>query len=150
MAIVGAFIFGLYALLALGLYAADIVHPAVIVVGILSVIAGQYFLGVRAAVRGLDIVELPEDEFPEIHRRTHNLSERMEIAPPKLFIGDFGGPNAFAVGRRGSGVVVLSKSLLEVLDLDEVQGVVAHELAHLKNRDSVLMGIGYTIASIIG
>jgi heat shock protein HtpX len=64
-------------------------------------------------------------------------------------IARMGVPNAFAVGRRGAGTVVVSEELVQMLDMDEVEGVLAHELAHIDNRDVVMMVLGQGVASIV-
>ncbi len=56
----------------------------------------------------------------------------MGLEKPRLMVADMGVPNAFATGRKGAGVVVVSTELMQILDEDELEGVVAHELAHLK------------------
>jgi len=63
---------------------------------------------------------------------------------------EMGVPNAFAVGRKGAGVVVISEELMGILDQEELEGVIAHELAHIRNRDVVMMVIGQSIASLVG
>jgi heat shock protein HtpX len=74
----------------------------------------------------------------------------MDIDKPRLMVAEMGVPNAFAVGRKGAGVVVVSKEIIQLLDHDELEGVIAHELAHIKNRDVVLMVLGQSIASMVG
>jgi heat shock protein HtpX len=66
-----------------------------------------------------------------------------------MMVADMGAPNAFAVGRRGAGTVVVSTELIRALDIDELEGVLAHELAHVDNRDVVMMVLGQGIASIV-
>ncbi|MFB6177244.1 MAG: M56 family metallopeptidase, partial [Halobaculum sp.] len=79
-----------------------------------------------------------------------DLSAEMRIEKPTLMLAEMGAPNAFAVGRQGDATVVVSKSLLAVLETDEIDSVLAHELAHVKNRDVVLMVLGQSIASLVG
>jgi heat shock protein HtpX len=73
----------------------------------------------------------------------------MGIDKPRLMIASMGVPNAFAVGRKGAGTVVVSQELLRTLDDKEVEGVLAHELAHIRNRDVVMMVLGQGVASIV-
>ena len=73
----------------------------------------------------------------------------MGIDKPRLMIASMGVPNAFAVGRKGAGTVVVSQELLRTLDDAEVEGVLAHELAHIRNRDVVMMVLGQGVASIV-
>ena len=112
--------------------------------------AAQYKLGKWLALRGVDARDMPEDEYPEVHRTVERLSGDMEIPKPRLMVGRMGVPNAFAVGRKGAGVVVVSETLLELLEDDELEGVLAHELAHVKNRDVVLMVLGQSVAQLLG
>ena len=76
-------------------------------------------------------------EAPQLHRVGAELAERAGIARPELLVYPADMPNAFAIGV-GRGVVALSTGLLRLLDLRELRGVLAHEFAHLKNRDSAL------------
>jgi len=79
---------------------------------------------------------------PERDRRLLNVVEEMAIAAgvpvPKACVMEGGGLNAFAAGRRPSeGVIAVTQGLLERLDREELQGVVAHEMAHIRNRDTL-------------
>lgn len=150
MAVVSTILFGFYLLLAwiglsLGLGLPVIAGGLVVFIGI------QYAVGKWSVVQQVGAKPLPEDEFAAFHEAFAELSDEMGFAePPELMIADLGAPNAFAVGRKGSGVVVVSPELIELLDFDEAAGVAAHELAHLKNRDSVMMVVGESISSIVG
>ena len=85
----------------------------------------------------------------EIHERVESLASDMGIEKPRLMLASMGVPNAFAVGRKGAGTVVVSEELLQRLEMDEVEGVLAHELAHISNRDVVMMVLGQGVASIV-
>jgi heat shock protein HtpX len=74
----------------------------------------------------------------------------MGIDKPRLMVAEMGMPNAFAVGRKGAGVVVVSQEIIDLLERDELEGVLAHELAHINNRDVVMMLLGQSIASMVG
>jgi len=76
-------------------------------------------------------------EAPEIHRMAEELAHRARISVPKLAIYPSDMPNAFALGTKG-GIIALSTGLIHALDRRELKGVMAHEFAHLKNRDSLL------------
>ena len=83
--------------------------------------------------------ELSVWEAPDLHRIAERLSTRAGISMPVLAVFHSEMPNAFAIGvGGGSGVVAVSDGLLRILDLREIAGVLAHEFAHLKNRDSIL------------
>lgn len=150
MSVVSAMIFGFYLLLvkvglAIGLGLPFIVAGLVLFVGI------QYLVGTRGVLRQVDAIDLPEDDFRAFHEEFEAAATEMGFdEPPRLLVAEMGVPNAFAVGRKGKGAVVVSEELIELLDFDEAAGVTAHELAHLKNRDSIIMVIGESISTIIG
>jgi len=150
MAIVGTILFAFY--LGVATFVTAMTGaPFVLVfgVGIVVVPALQYKLGKWMALRGAD--EMPEEgQYAEIHRTVESLSRDMGIPKPKLMVMDMGVPNAFAVGRKKAGVVAVSPQLLQLLDRDELEGVLAHELAHIRNRDVVTMVVGQSIAMLVG
>jgi len=149
MAVVGSFLFAFYAVAAVVAMGAFGVSPALVAVGSVAFVGVQYKIGKWAALRSVGAEEMPEDRYPEIHRRVESLSASMGIDKPRLMVASMGVPNAFAVGRKGAGTVVVSEELLGLLDADEVEGVLAHELAHVRNRDVVMMVLGQGVASIV-
>jgi len=151
MAIVGSLLFLFYAvaagvaMLAFG----EGVLPLVIV-GSILLVGIQYKVGKWAALKSVGAEDMPEDRYREIHQSVEQLSRDMGIEKPRLMIARMGVPNAFAVGRKGAGTVVVSEELIQLLDFDELEGVLAHELAHIRNRDVVMMVVGQGIASVVG
>ncbi len=115
--------------------------------GLLLCLGVQYWVGIRRALRSVNAVELPADSEPV--QRTHELAADLDVAPPKLSVGAFGSPNAFAVGRRGRGHIVVSRSLIEILDEEELDAVLVHELSHLRSRDTIPMLLGQGSAGIV-
>jgi heat shock protein HtpX len=152
MAVVGTLLFAFYAAAGLVVYAmyGEGAIPLVLA-GSVLLIGFQYKVGKWAALRSVGAQDMPEDgQYAEIHQRVESLSRDMGIDKPRLMVAEMGVPNAFAVGRKGAGTVVVSTELLRILDRDEVEGVLAHELAHIANRDVVMMVLGQGIASIVG
>lgn len=93
---------------------------------------------------------LPLDKAPRIHEIVEELSARLKIPKPKLYIIDVDHPNAFATGRDPShSAVVLTKGILKILDYRELRGVLSHELSHIKNRDILVGTLAATIAGAI-
>ncbi len=87
---------------------------------------------------------------PELHRIVAELAERAGLPMPRVYLMDNPQPNAFATGRNPeNSAVAVTTGLLETLDRDEVAGVIAHELAHIHNRDTLIMTITATIAGAI-
>jgi heat shock protein HtpX len=149
MALAGSMLFALYAVaavIAMGAFGAPL---WLVLVGSVAFVGVQYKLGKWMAIRSVGAEELSPDRHPDIHRRVEALSEDMGIDKPRLMIARMGVPNAFAVGRKGAGTVVVSQELLQRLSPEEVEGVLAHELAHIRNRDVVMMVLGQGVASIV-
>lgn len=90
-------------------------------------------------------------EAPQLYAMTQRLAERAGIPMPRLYVIHEDQPNAFATGRSPErGVVAVNTGLLELMTEREVAGVIAHELAHIKNRDTLIMAVTATIAGAIG
>ncbi|MFB6152489.1 MAG: M48 family metallopeptidase [Haloarculaceae archaeon] len=149
MAVVGSILFAFYAVAAVVAMAAFGVPLALVLVGSVLFVGVQYKIGKWAALRSVGADDMPEDGYPEIHDRVESLADEMGIEKPRLMVARMGVPNAFAVGRKGAGTVVVSQELLRRLEPDEVEGVLAHELAHIRNRDVVMMVLGQGVASIV-
>lgn len=87
---------------------------------------------------------------PELFDMVEDLSARAGIPRPKLYIIEDRQPNAFATGRNpANGAIAVTSGLVSLLSAEEVAGVVAHELAHIKNRDTLIMTITATLAGAI-
>ncbi|WP_254821134.1 M48 family metallopeptidase [Haloglomus halophilum] len=152
MVVVGTILFAFY--LAAGTFAAAMLGLPlipVLAVGILVVPAAQYKLGKWLATRKAE--EIPAEatgQYGQVRQMTLQLAEEMDVPEPTVMRMRMGVPNAFAVGRKGAGVVCVSEELVAMLDRDELEGVIAHELAHIKNRDVITMVIGQSIGMIVG
>lgn len=91
---------------------------------------------------------LPYDEFPEVHHIVKEVARKAGIPKPKIYIAPIHQPNAFATGRNPeNGVIVLTYGILRLLNMRELKGVIAHEISHIKNRDTLIQTIS---ASIVG
>jgi heat shock protein HtpX len=87
---------------------------------------------------------------PDLHRMVQELAARAELPMPRIFIMDNPQPNAFATGRNPqNAAVAVTTGLMQSLSREELAGVVAHELAHIKHHDTLLMTITATIAGAI-
>ncbi|MBW2472329.1 MAG: zinc metalloprotease HtpX [Deltaproteobacteria bacterium] len=94
--------------------------------------------------------EVSAQQAPELYEMVRTLSRRAELPMPRLFIIPQDAPNAFATGRNPEhAVVAVTRGLLNIMDRDEVSGVLAHELAHVKNRDILIGSIAATMAGAI-
>jgi heat shock protein HtpX len=91
------------------------------------------------------------EQAPQLYAMTRQLAQRAGIPMPALYIIHEDQPNAFATGRSPErGVVAVNTGLLDLMNEREVAGVIAHELAHIKNRDTLLMAVTASIAGAIG
>jgi heat shock protein HtpX len=94
--------------------------------------------------------QVDRQSAPEFYGMVEELSQRAGLPMPKVYIMDNPQPNAFATGRNPENAAVAATTgLLRLLDRDEVAGVMAHELAHVKNRDTLVMTMTATIAGAI-
>ncbi len=94
--------------------------------------------------------QVSETEAPDFHRMIARLAQNANLPMPKVYIVENPQPNAFATGRNPENAAVAATTgLLQRLSPDEVEGVMAHELAHIKNRDTMIMAFTATIAGAI-
>ncbi len=94
--------------------------------------------------------EVDAQSAPEYYNMVADLARRAELPMPRVYIMHSAQPNAFATGRSPErSAVCASTGLLEMLNREEIAGVMAHELAHIKNRDTLIMTVAATIAGAI-
>lgn len=94
--------------------------------------------------------EVDDSTAPELVSLVRSLAARAELPMPKVYIMNSPQPNAFATGRSPSNAAVCaSTGLLENLNKEEIAGVIAHELAHIKNRDTLTMAVAATIGGAV-
>jgi len=111
---------------------------------------GAYFYSDRLVLATSGARELPPAEAPGVHRIVEELAARAGIAKPKVYLIEDPHANAFATGRNPSkGVVAVTTGILELLPVRELRGVLAHELAHIKNRDVLVASVAAALASAV-
>ncbi len=94
--------------------------------------------------------EVTPQEKPELYDAVKNLAQNAGLPMPRIYIIPQESPNAFATGRNPEhAVVALTQGALQLLNMEEIQGVLAHELAHIKNRDILIGSIAATMAGAI-
>lgn len=104
----------------------------------------------RLALKMSRAREVTFAEAPELHRMVEVLAQRAGIPKPSVHVIDSPTPNAFATGRSpAKGAVAFTTGIMQVLSRDELAGVIAHELAHIKHRDTLISSIAATIAGAI-
>lgn len=111
---------------------------------------GTWFFADSIVIRSTGAVPIPEDELPWLHEDLQAISRAAGIPTPALYWTPDPSPNAFATGRSPSrGVVAVTDGLLEHLDRREIRGVLAHEVGHIQNRDTLVSAIAATIAGVV-
>jgi heat shock protein HtpX len=111
---------------------------------------GTYWFADRIVLRMHQAQEVSPAQSPELYAMVQDLAARADLPMPKLYIIPEDAPNAFATGRNPrNGVVAVTEGLLRVLDRREVAAVIAHELGHIKNRDTLIMAIAATFAGAL-
>ena len=117
-------------------------NPAILYIAIIfSMVMNitSYWFSDKIALASTGAKEASESEYLELHRILENLSITAGLPKPRLYIIDDMAPNAFATGRnKEHSAVAVTKGLLQMLDKNELEGVIAHELAHIGNRDILL------------
>jgi len=111
---------------------------------------GAYFWSDRLVLRMQGAEELPEHEAPTLHADVAELAARAGIPKPRVFIVQDDAPNAFATGRNPEhGVVAFTEGLLRTMPRRELRGVIAHELAHIQNRDILVATVAAGLAGAV-
>jgi len=109
----------------------------------------QYFFSDKLVLWSTGARILEKDEYPELHRTVEKLCREADLPLPKIAIMQSPVPNAFATGRSPKhAVVACTDSIMRLLTNDELEAVLAHELAHVKNRDILTMTMASFIAMI--
>jgi heat shock protein HtpX len=112
---------------------------------------GAYFFSDRIVLRMHHARELSTAEAPDVHAMVDELAAKAQIPKPRVYMIPEQHPNAFATGRSPKhGVVAITEGLVRILDRRELRGVIAHELAHIKNRDILVSTIAASAAAMIG
>lgn len=113
----------------------------------LAMAGGSYWFSDRLAIRSARAVEVSESQMPQYHAIVNELAMRASIPKPRLYVSPQPQPNAFATGRNpDNAAVCVTDGLLKTLSWDEIQGVLAHELSHVRNRDILIGSVAAAIA----
>ena len=111
---------------------------------------GSYWFSDKIVLRMYGAQEASEAQAPQLHRIVHNLTVRAGLPMPKLYVIPSEGANAFATGRDPNhAAVAVTQGILRLMDERELTGVLAHELAHVKNRDILISSVAATLAGAI-
>src|SRR4051794_15766551 len=125
------------------------VGAVVMLVVVAGLALAQLFLSDKLALRAMGAREAGPTEAPGLHAIVERLCLQADLPKPRIAIADTDVPNAFATGRsRAASTVCVTTGLLRLLEPRELEGVIAHELAHVQHRDVLIMTVASFFASI--
>ena len=111
---------------------------------------GAWWFSDKLALKMSGARAVTADEAPQLHQMVETLAGRAELPKPAVYIIDSPMPNAFATGRSpAKGAVAVTTGIMQTLDREELAGVIAHELAHIKHRDTLISSIAASAAGAI-
>jgi heat shock protein HtpX len=111
---------------------------------------GSYWFSDKIVLRMYNAQPVSETEAPELYATVKNLALKASMPMPRVYIIPGDTPNAFATGRNEQhAVVAVTEGILRILGRDELEGVIAHELSHIRNRDILIGSIAATLAGAI-
>src|SRR6478672_11939552 len=114
-----------------------------------GLLAAQFFASDKLALRAMGAQEVSPQEAPQLHAMIERLCIQADLPKPKVCVVNTQMPNAFAMGRsKKASTVCATTGILELLSPAELEGVMAHELTHIINRDVMIMTIASFFASI--
>lgn len=116
----------------------------------LVMIAGSYWFSDKLAIASARAVPVTEQQLPQYYAVMRELCAAADMPMPRLYVTPNPQPNAFATGRNPkNAAVAVTEGLLQALTWEEIRGVLAHELAHVRNRDILTGSVAAAIASFI-
>ncbi len=124
-----------------------------IIIGLLLSIGmniSSYFYSDKIALRSYNAKIVSEQESPNLHRIVGELANRAGIKKPRIAVIQSRDPNAFATGRnQNHAVVAVTTGILELLNEEELKGVISHEMGHIRNKDILISSVAATVAGMI-
>src|SRR3990170_3671057 len=111
---------------------------------------GAYWFSDKLVLAMYRAREVTEAQAPELVGIVRSLSQRAQLPMPRVYLVPAAAPNAFATGRNPQhAAVAVTEGILGVMNRDQLEGVLAHEFAHIKNRDTLISAVAATLAGVI-
>src|SRR5438105_5287684 len=121
---------------------------ALVIAGAMNFVS--YFFSDKIALAMYRAKPVSREELPRVYNVVERLTQKIGIPMPKIFVIPTDSPNAFATGRNPSHAsVAVTQGILNLLNDEELEGVLAHELGHVRNRDILISSIAATLAGAI-
>ncbi len=128
-------------------------NPGILVFAVIFALVmniGAYWWSDKVIVAMAGAHPADPDTYPELHRVVENLAITAGLPKPKIYIIQDPAPNAFATGRDAQhAVVAVTSGLLQMMDQNELQGVIAHELSHIGNRDMLVSTVAVVLVGFV-
>lgn len=110
-------------------------------------VGGSYWFSDKLAIKSAKAVEVSEEQMPRYHAIVRDLCMKAEMPMPRLYVSPDPSPNAFATGRSPNhAAVCVNQGILDILTWEELQGVLAHEVSHVRNRDILISSVAAAVA----
>jgi len=111
---------------------------------------GSWFYSDKAALAAYKAQPITKEQMPELYDLVANLTQKADLRMPKLYVVPTQTPNAFATGRNPNhAAVAVTQGIMQILNKEELAGVIAHELTHIKNRDTLTQAVAGTIGGAV-
>jgi len=121
---------------------------ALIIAGVMNFVA--YFFSDKIALATYRAQPVTREQLPRVYNVVERMTQRIGLPMPKIYVIPMDSPNAFATGRNPSHAsVAVTQGILNLLNDEELEGVLAHELGHVNNRDILISSVAATIAGAI-
>jgi heat shock protein HtpX len=121
---------------------------ALLIAGVMNFVS--YFFSDKIALAMYRAQPVTREQLPRVYEVVERLAQKMQIPMPKIFVIPSDSPNAFATGRNPHHAsVAVTQGILNILDNEELEGVLAHELGHVRNRDILTSSIAATLAGAV-
>jgi len=147
--VITLFLLGVLYVVFVGVLFAAGAGVGIMVVVIGALLAAQLFLSDKIGLAAMGAKEVSPEEAPGLHAMIERLCIQADLPKPKIAVADTPVPNAFAMGRSPkSAVVCCTTGIMNILEPHELEGVMAHELTHVKNRDVMVMTLASFFASL--
>lgn len=124
---------------------------AIVGVGLAAITnLGSWFYSDRIALNAYKAKPINQEQAPEIYQMVQKLCDRASLPMPGIYIIPTQSPNAFATGRNPkNAAIAVTEGIVRLLPPDELEGVIAHELSHIKHRDTLIQAVAATIGGAI-